>query len=132
MAELPDRHVVARGPRGTIGCAVRSRGASEAKDFLEGAQCRKSKPALLALFQTIVNQSDDDDVLGPKPLKKTHIHEFVKGQVRLFSYRDGSAWVLTNGDLKKSNETPKANIERAERIMQEDQEVKQRRARLNC
>jgi hypothetical protein len=121
MAKVPMRTVVARGPRGTIECAVRASGRMEAKEFLDGATCRKSLPALYALFQTIVEQSIDDDEVGPKPLKKTPIHEFIKGQVRVFCYRDTTGWVLTNGDLKKSQETPKANIERAEKIMKEDQ-----------
>jgi hypothetical protein len=127
MAELPERYIVATGVRGTIECAVRARGAMEAKEFLDSPQCRRSLPALLALFQCIVDQAIDDEEIGPKPLKKTCIHEFVKGQVRLFCYRDGTAWVLTNGDLKKSMETPKANIKRAERIMEEDQDLKKER-----
>jgi len=55
------------------------------------------------------------------------IREFIKGQVRIFCYRDGTAWVLTHGDLKKSNKTPRANIDRAERIMEEDQRTKRYR-----
>jgi hypothetical protein len=127
MAEVPNRTVVARGPRGTVECAVRSSGKLEAKEFLEGSECKKSLPLLVALFQTIVNQSFEDEEIGPKPLKKTPIHEFVKGQVRIFCYRDSTGWVLTNGDLKKSQETPKANIARAENIMQEDQAWKRLR-----
>ncbi len=129
MAEVRERTVVARGPRGTIECAVRSSGKMEAKEFLEGPKCRKSLPALYATFQATVDQAIDDDEIGPKPLKKTPIHEFVKGQVRIFCYRDATGWVLTNGDLKKSQETPKENLRRAEKIMQEDQAWKTERER---
>jgi hypothetical protein len=124
MAEVPERYLVARGPKGTIECAVKANGSLEAKEFLSGAQCRRHLGAILTLFQTIVDQAADDAEIGPKALKKTVIHEFIKGQVRIFCYRDGTSWVLTHGDLKKSNETPRANIDRAERIMEEDQRTK--------
>jgi len=99
---VPERNLVALGPRGTIECAVRANGSLEAKEFLDGAQCRRHLGAIYALFQTIVDQAADDEEIGPKPLKKTVIREFIKGQVRIFCYRDGTAWVLTHGDLKKS------------------------------
>ncbi len=124
---IPERYVVARGRNGTVECAVRSNGRMEAKEFLEDPKCRREKPALFALFQTIVNQTVDDDEVGPKRLKKSPCSEFVKGQVRIFCFRDGTAWVLTNGDLKKTQSTPKANIERAEQIMLEDLEIARRR-----
>jgi len=127
MAEVPERNLVALGPRGTIECAVRANGSLEAKEFLDGAQCRRHLGAIYALFQTIVDQAADDEEIGPKPLKKTVIREFINGQVRIFCYRDGTAWVLTHGDLKKSNKTPRANIDRAERIMEEDQRTKRYR-----
>ena len=127
MAEVPERYLVALGPRGSIECAVKANGSLEAKEFLDGAQCRRHLVAILALFQTIVDQAADDAEIGPKALKKTVIREFIKGQVRIFCYRDGTAWVLTHGDLKKSNETPRANIDRAERIMEEDQRTKRYR-----
>ena len=101
----------------------------EAKEFLESPECRKFKAALLARFQVIVDSDPDDDEVGPKPLKKTPICEFVKGQARIFCFRDGQDWVLTNGDLKKSNQTPRPNIERAERIREEDLDLAAKRKR---
>jgi Phage derived protein Gp49-like (DUF891) len=127
QSEIPERYVVAEGSRGSIACAVRSNGRMEAKDFLESPDCRKFKPALLALFQVIVNADPDDDEVRPKPLKKTPIREFVKGQVRVFCFRHGTTWVLTHGVLKKSDHTPPANIERAERIRVEDLEIAAKR-----
>jgi len=62
----------------------------EAKEFLEDPSCAKYRASLLAHFQTLVDQSSNDNELGPKPLKKTPIHEFVKGQVRIFCFRDGT------------------------------------------
>ena len=120
MAGRVPRHVVARGPNGTVECAVRSNGSMEAREFLNNSQCKQYLASILALFQTIVNLNPDDDEVKPKPLKKTMIHEFIKGQVRIFCYRDGSAWVLTHGDLKKTRGTPQSNIDRAERIRSED------------
>jgi hypothetical protein len=127
QSDTPERYVVAEGPRGSIVCAVRANGRMEAKDFLESPECRKFKPALLTRFQVIVNSDPDDDEVRPKPLKKTTIGEFVKGQVRVFCFRHGTAWVLTHGDLKKSDRTPPANIERAERIRGEDLEIAAKR-----
>ena len=95
----------------------------EAKEFLESTECKKFIPALLALFQEIANANPDDDELGPKPLRKTRIREFIKGQVRILCYRHGTAWVLTNEFLKKSQSTPPAYIERAEKIRMEDLEI---------
>jgi hypothetical protein len=99
----------------------------EAKDFLDSPECKKFKPALLALFQVIVDSNPDDHEVRPKPLKKTSISEFKKGQARLFCFKHNTAWVLTHGDLKKTNETPPANIDRAERIRREDLEIAARR-----
>ena len=121
--EIPERYVIAEGPHGSIECAVRSNGRMEARDFLESPECKRFNPALLALFQVIVNADPDDDEVRPKALKKTVIREFKKGQVRLFCFRDGSASVLTHGDLKKSNQTPPANIQRAEKIRREDLQI---------
>ena len=124
---IPPRHIVAEGRHGSIECAVRANGRMEAKDFLEGSLCKSVKPALLALFHVIVSLNPDDDEVRPKPLKKTKIWEFKKGQVRVFCFRDGNSWVLTHGDLKKSNKTPPENIVRAERIRSEDLEIAARR-----
>jgi hypothetical protein len=124
---MPARHVVARGVHGTIECAVRANGRMEAKAFLETLECRKHKPALLALFQVIVNSNPDDDEVGPKPLRKTTICEFKKGQVRVFCFRQGNSWVLTHGILKKSDETPPGEIDRAKAIRNEDLELEVKR-----
>ena len=120
---IPSRYVVASGPHGTIECAVRVNGKMEAREFLESAECKRYLYALAACFHEIVNSNPDDDEVRPKPLKKTRISEFKKGQVRIFCYRDGTAWVLTNGFLKKSEKTPPGLIERAERIRMEDLEI---------
>jgi hypothetical protein len=127
LIKIPARKVVARGPRGEILCAVAKNGRMEAEEFLNSPQCKNAKPSLLALFQVIVNANPHDVEIGPKPLKGTKICEFKKGQVRLFCFRDGDAWVLTHGDLKKSDQTPPAHIERAERIRREDMEIAAKR-----
>ena len=124
---VPERFVVASGPQASIVCAIRTNGRMEAKDFLDSPECKNFKSAFLALFQKIANANPDDDEVRPKPLKKTTICEFVKGQIRVFCFRHGNAWVLTHGDLKKSNRTPPANIERAERIRAEDLEIAAKR-----
>ena len=116
----PAREVVARGPHGTVEFGIRSNGSMEAKEFLESPECKRTKPALLALFQALVHRGPDDDEISPIPLRKTSIREFKKSNVRIFCFKHNSAWVLTNGFLKKSNQTPKKHIERAEDIMRED------------
>ena len=123
QADIPERRVVARGRRGSVECAVRSNGRAEAWDFLESPECRKYKVPLLALFQKIVDANPDDDEVRPKLLTKTSISEFKKGQVWIFCFRDGDAWVLTHGDLKKTNKTPPNNLTRAETICAEDMEL---------
>ena len=66
-------------------------------------------------FQTLVNQNPDDDEVRPKRLTGTIIREFKKRQVRLFCFRDGNAWVLTNGILKKDVKAQQNAIHRARR-----------------
>ena len=107
-------------------CAVRENGETEAWEFLESAECRRFRAALLARFQAIVDLNPDDDEVRPKPLRGG-ISEFKRGPVRLFCFRDGTHWVLTHGILKKSNKTPPGSIERAERIRMEDLEIAARR-----
>ena len=121
ISQNPRRRIIARGRHGTVECAIRNNGRDEASEFLASAECRKFLPALLVLFQKYADAGPDDADIRPKPLRATKICEFIKGQTRVFCYQDGNAWVLTNGDMKKSTQTPKANIERAERIMAEDQ-----------
>jgi phage-related protein len=99
----------------------------EAREFLNSPQCKKHLAPLLARFQKIVDANPDDGEVRPKPLKKTVISEFKKDQVRIFCFRDEDAWVLTHGDLKKTNQTPQNNITRAETIRKEDLELAKKR-----
>jgi len=77
--------------QGSIECAIRTNRRMEAKEFLESPECKIFRPALFARFQVIVNANPDDDEVRPKPLKKTELSEFVKGQVRIFCFRHGTA-----------------------------------------
>ncbi len=100
----------------------------EAREFLQSPECSSIRSVLLVHFQTLVNQNPDDDEVRPKRLTGTIIREFKKRQVRLFCFRDGNAWVLTNGILKKDVKAQQNAIHRAEKIRMEDLELAERLA----
>ena len=47
--------------------------------------------------------------------KENDIWRFSKGQLRIYCFMDGDILILTHGNLKKTNKTDKANIDKAVR-----------------
>jgi phage-related protein len=125
-----DRPVVATGAMRTIEAAVCLDGNSPAQEFLDQlAEADQQK--LAALF---ARMADHGVVTNEEKFKKLEgaIWEFKSSQIRIPCFQDGRAWVLTHGFLKKKQKAPKREIERAERIMHEDQQRQaRRRARRN-
>jgi hypothetical protein len=64
---------------------------------------------------------DHGDIDGARPKHlRENIHEVKKGQARVFCYKDGACWKLTNGALKRGNKAQDRDIDRAIRIMKEN------------
>ena len=116
--ERPQAQVVAQGLHGRIEFAVRDNGAKEAEDFLRSPGCRPYVTGLATRFQAIVDNGDIDGV-RPKFLRDG-IHEIIKGQARIFCFKDGDSWRLTNGALKRGNKAQDRDIDRAVTITRED------------
>ena len=80
----------------------------------------RSMLSLLAFFQSIVDLNPGDDKIMPKPLKKTSIHEVIKGPIRIFCFRHGSAWVLHSRRSEEERQNAAAEHRAREQIMSED------------
>lgn len=125
-----DRPIVATGPMRTIEAAVCLDGFSPAQQFLDqlGEADQQKLAALFAWMaeHAVIRNEEKFKKLGGA------IWEFKSFQIRIPCFQDGRAWVLTHGFIKKQQKAPRREIERAERIMQEDQQRQaRRRARRN-
>lgn len=73
---------------------------------------------LVALFRRVAEHGD-----APNPEQFKHVQgklfEFKKHQIRVFCFRHGDSWILTNGYKKKEDRLRPAKIRQAERIMGE-------------
>ncbi len=108
-----------QGSRGCVVCAVASGGKEPAYEFLEELSA-KDKARFYKLFERLVEKGK---IWNPEQFKKEmdDIWSFKRYQSRIACYRDGLAWVLTHGFVKKSNKWKKTDTERAQRIRNEDQ-----------
>lgn len=113
-----ERPVAYSGTRLRVVFAVCTDGSSPAKGFFEQlAQSDQAK--LLAMFRMLGetgqlrNREKFKKILGP-------LFEFKSFQIRMPCFFDGSAVVITHGFVKKQNSIPNSEIEKAERIKQED------------
>lgn len=115
-ADRPDT-VVVRGPARTIEYAVRSDGSMPAKEFIEGLGDSNQRK-LATLFKRM---ADHGTVPNSQQFKKVRdrVFEFKKHQMRVFCFREGDSWLLTNGYKKKKDRLNPAEVDRAERIMTE-------------
>ena len=68
---------------------------------------------------------------APNPEQFKHVQgklfEFKKHQIRVFCFRDGNSWILTNGYKKKRDRLDRKEVARAERVMHEHLERTGRR-----
>jgi hypothetical protein len=113
-----DRPVAANGTALSVLYAVGSDGASPAKEFVE-LQEIKDQRKLAVLFQRM---ADVGELRNREKFKKVEgdIWEFKSHQLRILCFRDGPNWILTNGFLKKKDQIPPSELDRAQRIMSED------------
>lgn len=119
MSKDADSPIVTRGPLLTIEYAVRTDGSMPAKEFVEGLD-EADQLKLIALFCRMAEKGSISNQLQFKKIRGS-IFEFKKQQMRVFCFRHGSRWFLTNGYKKKAQKLRMSEIDRAERIMQEHQ-----------
>lgn len=108
-----------QGCKCNIDYASRKNGKKPAREFLssldKGAQIK-----FYALFQKL--RESEDGRLSKDKLKKLQgcdIWEFISKPYRIFCFRHRTTWYLTNGFVKKSNNTPRKEIKIAEDIQKE-------------
>jgi hypothetical protein len=116
MSGRDDRLVAVTGTVFGIEYAVGEDGVPPAKEFIDALD-EGDQRKLAVLFKrmadhgSVPNREQFKQVRGP-------LFEFKKHQIRVFCFRSGSRWVLTNGYKKKKDRLDPAEIERAERLME--------------
>jgi Phage derived protein Gp49-like (DUF891) len=120
MDEPPQRPIVANGRCFTVAYAVCNDGSSPAKEFVDGCDKRdRAKLAFLIQNRAELGLNEWRNREKFKPIGGP-LFEFKSFQIRILCFRDGATWVLTHGFVKKKDDIPPAEIERARRIMRED------------
>lgn len=107
------------GRKCNIDYAVRTNGSKPAKEFVESLNDRER-----LRFAAILQQLTETGIIAnAEKLKKlrgrSDIWEFKSGKYRLFCFKSGRTWVLTNGFRKETNRTPTKYTDLAIRIMKE-------------
>lgn len=129
MSKDADSTIVVRGNLRTIEYAIRANGSMPAKEFIEGLSV-PDQAKILVLFRRM---ADKGDVPNREQFKLVEgkIFEFKKQQIRVFCFRKGDRWLLTNGYKKKRDKLDRSEIDRAQRIMQEhlEREAREQRGR---
>lgn len=116
------REIVHAGRVLRIECAMCLNGTSPSSDFLRGLR----QPELSKVQALLERMADHGEICNREKFKKVkgQIWEFKSFQIRLLCFQDGKNWVLTHGFVKKQDQIPKREIERAEQIRAEDQSQK--------
>ena len=130
MAQTPDHLVIEQGSI-SVAFLVDPSGGSAAKDFLEsGGVTSQDKARLAYLFKKMASQGVLKNIEHFRKLEgRKEVHEFKANQARVFAFRDGNCWYLTNGVVKKKDKHQPADIDRAERIWNEHRLRKQQRGK---
>ncbi len=118
MSNNTDSSLVVRGTMRTIEYAVRLNGSMPAKEFIENDLSLIEQASLVALFRRM---ADHGSVPNREQFKhvENEIFEFKKHQIRVFCFRKGDRWLLTNGYRKKKDRLDPSEVRRAKRIMKE-------------
>jgi phage-related protein len=89
-----------------------------ARDFVYGELTRSEQSQVVALVQRIADQGDLDNMEQFRQLHGySNLYEFKRFSVRLMCFFDGRGRiVLTHGFKKKTDRTPRQEIDRALRL----------------
>ncbi len=106
--------------------AIKNEDRCYVADFIKGLE-KKDQKKILALIKRIADYgilSNDEKF---HKLEDENIWEFKSFQIRLFCFFDkASLVILTHGFIKKKNETPRTEIDRAVRFQREYNEAKKK------
>ena len=127
MSKDTDSSIVVRGNQRTIEYAICANGSMPAKEFIEGLS-EPDQAKILVLFRRMAEKGNVPNREQFK-LVEGKIFEFKKQQIRVFCFRKGDRWLLTNGYKKKRDKLDRSEIDRAQRIMQEHLEREEREQR---
>ena len=85
----------------------------------------KERMRFVTLFQRM---ADTGRIHNEEQFKKEQdkIYAFKRGQMRIGSFQIEERWLLTHGFIKKCSRWPKAELDRAERIMNEHLDCERR------
>jgi len=123
MAGLPEEQVVYRGTKKTIAYAMDERGRMPAREFLESNDAKKgpTQREAAGLYQAFRLMGDHGRIRNNTQFKKEagDIFGFKKYQARVAAFAVGNVWYLTHGFKKKTDNWPKSELKRAERIRAE-------------
>ena len=115
--------ILFKGACFTVEYAIQTNGISESQEFIENLDVQK-KVKILAIIKKYANTGI---IRSKEKFKKIKgdIWEFKQFQTRILMYHcDHSCIALTHGFIKKSPKTPKNQIEKANRIIKEYDEIR--------
>jgi hypothetical protein len=106
---------VCRGHWGTVEYAVCSNGQKLAERFVLGLK-QSDQQKLARLF---IAMASTGEIRNREKFKKVEgkIFEFKCHQIRIGCFQVGLCWFLTHGFIKKQDDWPKSELDRAVRVM---------------
>lgn len=124
MYKIPKKPILLyQGQRFTVEYAIRGNGISESRAFIEQLDnAQKAK-----ILKIIKRFADKGIIRNKKQFKKVEgdIWEFKEFQIRVFMYHCAHGRIaLTHGFFKKRNNIPRSQIERANQIKKEYEDVR--------
>ena len=128
MSKDADSNIVVRGTSGRSNTRSEPTGRCQPRSSWKGSDSDQTKMAVL--FDRMAQHGDAPNPKQFKPVRGK-IFEFKKHQIRVFCFRKGDRWLLTNGYKKKKDKLDQSEVARAERIMGEhlEREAKKERKR---
>ena len=115
--------VLYEGIKYIVECAIRMSGSSESEDFLDSM----TVPDRAKIMKLIKRLANVGRIYNKEQFEKIEgkIWQFKHYQTRiLMYYLAGQRFALTHGYYKKGKRTPKPEIERANQIMNEYDEIR--------
>lgn len=116
---LPSSDILVVGTLRVVAYARDSKGHAHALAFLEAECPTKDKKRLLHTMRVLCDLGEAATHRDAFRHEAGAIHALKSFQARVACFRDGNVWLLTHGFLKKKDVWPKAELERALRIMAE-------------
>lgn len=100
--------------------AIDGRGALPAKQFFDGLR-PEEQAKFLALFKRLAHEGRITNPEHFKSVERTGLFEFKKHQLRfLGNFRPGGRFLIAYGLRKKKDKLDREDIEKAQRILEEN------------